>query len=264
MRSRRGVGLHLADETALWLLLQSGFHFASNFPLLPPAVWISARELLLRYKEIQSSRLFDFLVTTHREMQACTGGNREENLTSLIADIVAKLPESISFENAANGIFHPRENWQTGVNELSPLDTFLKGEVLAFNALLAYIRTSLTQLQAVSSPTAVSKRHAKRIDLDDDERALPASRGHFAHGHEDRQPLLSSKAAHVAQRSYCTLLQQCKVVSGTARLERNDRSYGLPEQSPILPGRSNGLDGGLVSFTPQPGAVATRSRKAYY
>lgn len=83
-------------------------------------------------------------------MQAHTGVNRGESLGSLISDIMINLPSDISFENAAGAMFQQTANSHTGLNELSPLDAFLKAEVYAFNELLRCIRTSLTQLQAVS------------------------------------------------------------------------------------------------------------------
>ncbi|CDJ52733.1 Dynein heavy chain, related [Eimeria brunetti] len=98
------------------------------------------------YKEMQSNQLLDSLVCAHREMQTHAGGNRDESLISMITDVLSKVPEDISVENASGGVLELHENSQTGLCELTPLSNFLKGELCNYNALLAFIRRSLTQL----------------------------------------------------------------------------------------------------------------------
>ncbi|CDJ31531.1 LOW QUALITY PROTEIN: uncharacterized protein EMH_0009380 [Eimeria mitis] len=98
------------------------------------------------YKEMQSSRLLDYLVSAHREMQTHARGNKEESLMGMISDLLSKVPEDIPHETASREVFQLHENSQTGLCELTPLSNFLKGELCSYNALLAFIRMSLTQL----------------------------------------------------------------------------------------------------------------------
>ncbi|KAL8272360.1 hypothetical protein Esti_003650 [Eimeria stiedai] len=97
--------------------------------------------------EILSSKLFDCLLATHRATHALARENREETLTSLIADILAKLPDNEPFDIAAKPDSDPAVGKQTKLHDLSPYTQFLNGEAQAFSALLAYIRETLTQLQ---------------------------------------------------------------------------------------------------------------------
>ncbi|OEH75824.1 hypothetical protein cyc_04028 [Cyclospora cayetanensis] len=105
------------------------------------------RGAVLMYKELESNKLFDCLVNVHRGIQKCTGNRRESNLLSIISDMLYKLPADISTDKATGTVFQPHANQQKGFDGLSPLDVFLKGEVQAYNMLLACIRKCLTQLQ---------------------------------------------------------------------------------------------------------------------
>ncbi|KAL8445804.1 hypothetical protein Emed_005360 [Eimeria media] len=105
--------------------------------------------------ELLSSKLFDCLLATHRATHALSRDNREEILTSLIADMLAKLPETESLDIAAKPFSEPAVEKQTELHESSPYAQFLSGEAQAFTALLAYIRATLTQLQGVSQRCTV-------------------------------------------------------------------------------------------------------------
>lgn len=100
---------------------------------------------------MQSSQLLDSLISAHREMQAHTGGNKDDSLISTISDILCKLPPDISSEKSNTSVFQLHENVQTGLSELSPLSDFLKGEIQCYNTLLTFIQVSLTQLLEVRS-----------------------------------------------------------------------------------------------------------------
>ena len=87
-------------------------------------------------------------------MQTHAGGNREESLTSMVSEVLSKVPEDISEETASKEVFQSHENSQIGLCELTPLSNFLKGELCSYNVLLSFIRMTLTQLLEVCSPTA--------------------------------------------------------------------------------------------------------------
>lgn len=129
------------------------FQFLAIFILFVPVRLQWHLLICLRYKEMQSSRLLDSLVSAHREMQTHAGGNRDESLLSMVTDVLTKVPEDISKENASKEVFQLHQNSQTGLCELTPLSNFLKGELCSYNALLAFIRMSLTHLLEVRLST---------------------------------------------------------------------------------------------------------------
>ncbi|KAL8438977.1 hypothetical protein Efla_006922 [Eimeria flavescens] len=122
--------------------------FAMSFPVdaTPEVLALDAGAAMVS-KEILSASLFSCLLVTHRQKHALNAENHEESLLSLAADILAILPETVNIEAAAGSHAEQAFKEQRSVQELSPLDHFLRGEVQAYNSFLACIRVSLTQLQ---------------------------------------------------------------------------------------------------------------------
>lgn len=183
---------------------------------------------ICRHKAVQSQSLFDCIRKTH-STEASVGGSGSGDdaaVLSLIFDILLKLPKPLSLLNASKELFRPLLNTQTQIEELVPLESFLRSEVSLYNKLLAVIQDSLGQLKAVSLFVFVGFRLVSLRD---------------------------TREASAVRESVLRVAS----IAGAARLERPDPQSAGSEGKCLLSLCARGLENSRLSLAPFAGPLAS-------